>query len=223
MNESIAESVNSVNKVIKMLHYEGGAEHYFTPHPKSELKFRMIKANLRGKMFRFLTATGVFSKKRIDLGTKVLIEHMRLPERGYVLDIGCGYGAIGIAAAAFNPNLYVIMVDINKRAVKLAKRNIKINGITNAKVKCGNLYEPVKSMLFDCILSNPPISAGMKTVKTIIAEAPKYMTNGATLQMVVKSKIGKERLQQIFEESFGNFAILAKKGGYRVLMAEKNS
>jgi len=204
-----------------MFDYDKEAEHYFTPSPKSELKFRMIKTYLRGKPFRFLTATGVFSKKRIDLGTKVLVKHMLLPEKGYVLDIGCGYGVIGIAAAVFNPNLYVIMVDVNKRAVRLAKRNIKINGISNAEVRRGNLYEPVRNMLFDCILSNPPISAGMATVKTIITEAPKYMTNGATLQMVVKSKIGKERLKQIFEETFGNFRVLAKESGYRIMIAEK--
>jgi len=204
-----------------MTNYNRKVEHYFTPRPKSELKFGIIKTYLRGRPFQFLTATGVFSKKRIDLGTRVLIEHMILPEKGYVLDIGCGYGAIGISAAVFNPNLYVIMVDVNKRAVKLARRNIKINGVNNAEVRCGNLYEPVKNMLFNCILSNPPISAGIKTVKTIITEAPKYMVNGATLQMVVKSKIGRERFRQIFEETFGNFTVLAKESGYRVLMAEK--
>ena len=204
-----------------MFNHDGGAEHYFTPSPKSELKFRIIKTYLRGKPFRFLTATGVFSKKRIDLGSKVLVKHMLLPEKGYVLDVGCGYGVVGIAAAVFNPNLYVIMVDVNKRAVRLAKRNIKINRVNNAEVRRGNLYEPVKDMLFDCILSNPPISAGIATVETIITDAPKYMTKGATLQMVVKSKIGRERFKRIFEETFGNFTVLAKESGYRILMAEK--
>ncbi|MEM2183392.1 MAG: class I SAM-dependent methyltransferase [Candidatus Bathyarchaeia archaeon] len=206
-----------------MLNSNGSVEHYFIQKPKSKPEFRLIRAYLRGRDFQFMTAAGVFSKRRIDLGTKVLIEHMVLPEEGYALDIGCGYGAIGIVAAATNPKLHVIMVDVNRRAVKLAKRNIKINNIDNAEVRCGNLYEPVKGMLFDCILSNPPISAGLTTVEAIIAEAPKYMRDGATLQMVVRSKIGRERFARIFNEVFGNFTVLARESGYRILMAEKRS
>lgn len=197
------------------------ANHYFEEHPKSKLKLGIIHTSLRGIPFQFLTASGVFSKRRVDLGTRVLIESMVLPERGYVLDIGCGYGAVGIAAATFNPNLHAIMVDVNSRAVWLAKRNIEINHIKNAEVKHGNLYEPVKGLTFNCILSNPPVSAGMKTLRAIIAGAPEHLAIKGLFQMVVKSKIGKERLQSFFEETFGNFKILAIKSGYRVLMAEK--
>lgn len=196
-------------------------EHYFTPKPRSKPEYHVISAYLRGKYFRFLTSSGVFSKRRIDPGTRVLIENMVLPKRGYVLDVGCGYGAIGIAAAALNPNIHVIMVDVNKRAVKLARQNIRINGVTNAEVRPGNLYEPVRDMLFGCILSNPPISAGMDVVEAIIRDAPRHMCDGATLQIVVKSKIGRERLKRVFEGAFGNFTVLAREGGYRVLMAEK--
>lgn len=181
----------------------------------------MISVYLRGRYFKFLSSSGVFSKGHIDTGTRVLVENMVLPERGYVLDLGCGYGVIGIVAAALNPNLHVIMVDINERAVWLAKKNIKLNGITNAEVRHGNLYEPVKGILFDCILSNPPISAGMDVVETIITEAPKHMRDGATIQIVVKSKIGRERFRELFEKTFGNFTVLARESGYRVLMAEK--
>ena len=198
-----------------------GVNHYFQEHPKSKLKLGIIHTNLRGTSFQFLTASGVFSKKRVDLGTRVLIESMILPEKGCVLDVGCGYGAVGITAATFNPNLHVIMVDVNTRAVWLAKRNIEINHIKNAEVRHGNLYEPVKGLTFNCILSNPPVSAGMKTLKAIISGAPEHLAFNGVFQMVVKSKIGKERLQSFFEETFGNFKILARKSGYRVLMAEK--
>jgi len=196
--------------------------HYFAPHPKSKLKLGIIRVYLRGISFEFLTASGVFSKKQIDLGTKLLVESMILPERGYVLDVGCGYGAVGIAVATFNPDLRVVMVDVNERAVWLAKQNIERNRVSNAEAKCGQLYEPVKGLTFDCILSNPPVSAGMDTVKAIIAEAPKHMADKALFQMVVKSKIGRKRLQSFFEEAFGNFTILARESGYRVLMAKKH-
>lgn len=195
--------------------------HYFEKHPKSKLRLGIIRTNLRGIPFQFLTASGVFSKKHVDLGTRVLIESMILPERGYVLDVGCGYGVVGIAVATFNPNLYVIMVDVNSRAVWLAKKNIEINHIKNAEVRHGNLYEPIKDLTFNCILSNPPVSAGMETLKAIIFGASERLASKGFFQMVVKSKIGKERLQSFFEEAFANFKILARKSGYRVLMAEK--
>jgi len=201
--------------------FKSGINHYFSEKPKAKLRFGLIKACLCGKTFKFLTASGVFSKKRVDLGTKLLVESMILPESGLVLDVGCGYGAIGIVAAALNPELHVVMVDINERAVRLARRNIELNRVYNAEVRRGNLYEPVKGMLFNCILSNPPVSAGLATVKAIITEAPEHMTKKATFQMVVKSKVGGKRFQQIFHDTFGNCTILARESGYRVLMAEK--
>jgi len=195
--------------------------HYYTVHPKSKMRLGIIRTYLRGESFKFLTASGVFSKKRVDLGTRLLIESMILPERGYVLDVGCGYGAVGIVAAIVNSNLRVILVDVNERAVWLARQNIEINHADNAEVRRGCLYEPVKDLTFNCVLSNPPVSAGMATVKAIVTEAPKHMTSKAHFQMVVRSKIGGKRFPMIFEETFGNVEVLARKSGYRVLIAEK--
>jgi 16S rRNA G1207 methylase RsmC len=147
---------------------------------------------------------------------------MILPEEGYVLDVGCGYGAVGIAAAVFKPNLRVIMVDVNERAVRLAKQNIKINRVSNGEVRRGHLYEPVEGLVvFNCILSNPPVSAGMKIVKQIVSEAPNHMRGKALFQMVVKSKVGGKRLYSILEDAFGNVDVLGRKSGYRVLISEK--
>jgi 16S rRNA (guanine1207-N2)-methyltransferase len=146
---------------------------------------------------------------------------MALPREGRVLDIGCGYGAVGIAAAIFNPRLQVTLVDVNARAVRLARKNIEKNCAHNAEVKRGNLYESLNDLVFDCILSNPPISAGMKTVKAIICHAPGHMAREATFQMVVRSKVGGKRLQMIFKEAFGNVAVMARESGYRVLKSEK--
>ncbi len=196
-------------------------EHYFAAYPKSKARLGLIRTCLRGEPFEFLTSSSVFSKKRIDLGTRLLIESMVLPEKGDVLDVGCGYGAVGIAAAAFCPNLHVVMVDVNARAVWLARQNIELNRVGNVEVRYGYLYEPVRDLTFNCILSNPPVSAGMDTVKTIIVDAPRFMASSALFQMVVRSKIAGKKLPSIFEETFGNVEVLARKSGYRVLMAEK--
>jgi 16S rRNA G1207 methylase RsmC len=195
--------------------------HYFVEHPKSKMRLGIIHTHLRGIHFEFLTASGVFSKKRVDLGTRLLIESMVLPQEGYVLDIGCGYGAVGIAAATFNPNLRVVMVDVNERAVRLARQNAEKNYVSNVEVRRGYLYEPVKDLVFNGVLSNPPVSAGMETVKAIISEAPEHMASKALFQMVVKSKIGGKRLLMVFEEAFENIEVLARKSGYRVLMSKK--
>lgn len=197
------------------------AEHYFAALPKSEAKFGLVRTRLRGEPFEFLTASSVFSKKRVDLGTRLLIEAMVLPETGVILDVGCGYGAVGIVAAAFNSRLRVIMTDVNMRAVRLARQNIEINKVNNAEVRYGYLYEPVKELTFNRVLSNPPVSAGMETVKAIVREAPRVMASKATFQMVIRSKIGGKTLPSVFNETFGNCAVLARESGYRVLIAEK--
>jgi 16S rRNA (guanine1207-N2)-methyltransferase len=196
-------------------------EHYYAEQPQSEAKFGLIRTQLRGKPFEFVTASSVFSTKRVDLGTRVLIEAMQLPEEGCVLDIGCGYGAIGIAAAKFNPQLRVVMTDVNRRAVLLARQNAERNHARNVEAHQGNLYQPVQNQCFDCILSNPPVSAGMKTVLALIQGAPAFLSCGGTLQMVVRSKIGKKTLPNAFTEAFGNCGILAIESGYRVLMGKK--
>ena len=196
-------------------------EHYFAANPKSRPRYSLVRTYLRGRPFEFLTASGVFSKRRIDPGTRLLIESMLLPKKGCALDIGCGYGAVGVGAAAFNPSLYVILVDVNARAVWLARQNVEKNMVSNAEVRRGSLYAPVEDLTFDCILSNPPVSAGMETVRTMIAEAPRHMVCGGVFQMVLKSKIGGKRLRMVFEEAFGNVEILARESGYRVLLSRR--
>lgn len=196
-------------------------EHYFSAHPRSKPRLGTIYTYLCGKHFEFLTGSGVFSRDRVDLGTRLLIESMILPEEGYALDLGCGYGAIGVAAATFKPCVQVVMVDVNQRAVWLARQNVEKNRLNNAEVRKGRLYQPVEDLCFSTVLSNPPISAGMETVRRMIIEAPKHMTSKGTLQMVVRSKICGKRLRSYFEEVFANVDVLARESGYRVLLSEK--
>lgn len=192
-------------------------EHYFASAPKSQERFGLVRACLCGKPFEFLTASSVFSKRKIDSGTRLLIESMVLPEKGCVLDIGCGYGAVGITAAKLNPSLHLVMTDVNARAVRLAKKNVGLNRVTNIEVLYGFLYEPVQDMKFNSILSNPPVSAGMETVKAIIVGAPSVMAAGGSFQMVIRSKIGSKLLPSLFAETFGNCNIIARESGFRVL------
>ena len=194
----------------------------FSSNPKSRNKTCLISTILRNRKFEFLTSSSVFSKKRVDKGTRLLIENMVLPDEGVLLDLGCGYGAIGIVAASINPKLKVILIDVNSRAIYLTRLNLRKNRIVNAQARRGYLYEPVKDEIFNCILLNPPVSAGMNLVKKMISEAPKIMAPKSSFQMVIRSKIGEKTIPQTFIQTFGNCRIVSRSSGYRVLLGEKN-
>ena len=198
------------------------SEHYFSVSPSSTENRGLIKCNLRGLPFEFLTSSGVFSHRRIDNGTRLLVEEMELPDAGRVLDIGCGYGALGIAAARLKLKLEVWMTDINPRAVRLAEENATRNGVHNVIVKQGNLYSPVGDTMFATVVTNPPISAGItKVVEPMITHAYRYLDPGGALQLVVQSNKGGRILAEIIEETFGEAQVLARGSGYRVLKGEK--
>jgi 16S rRNA G1207 methylase RsmC len=196
-------------------------DHYFSSEPKSKERFGIVRATLCGRNFEFLTASSVFSKTKVDLGTRLLIESMVLNNSGMAFDIGCGYGVVGIVAAALNPKLHVVMSDVNVRAVRLARKNVEATRIRNAEVRHGCFYEPVEGVKFNTVLSNPPVSAGMDTVKSIVSQAPTVMADKATFQMVIRSKIGAKILPQLFCETFGGCTVLARGSGFRVLMGQR--
>jgi 16S rRNA (guanine1207-N2)-methyltransferase len=206
--------------VLRMSKDPNSVEHYFSSAPKSKERFGFVRTCICGKSFEFLTASSVFSKRKVDSGTRLLIESMVLPEEGFVLDIGCGYGAVGIAVSAFKSKLHVVMTDVNARAVRLAKKNVILNKAVNVNVRYGFFYEPVEEFKFNCILSNPPVSAGMETVKAIIAGAPNVMTVDSSFQMVIRSKIGAKLLPELFTETFGNCEVVSRESGFRVLMGK---
>ncbi len=198
------------------------SDHYFSRRPSSPEKRGLIRCRLRGMEFEFVTSSGVFSHRRIDPGTSLLIDSMELPGTGRILDVGCGYGPIGIVAARMNPGLEVWMTELNERAVGLAEENLIRNGVENAQVRRGYLYEPVEGLSFEAIVSNPPISAGMgRVVKPLVEGAFPRLINGGSLQLVVQWNKGGRTLAGLMEEKFGNVGVLGRKGGYRALSSEK--
>lgn len=195
-------------------------EHYHVRQPKSKPRLGMLRASLRGHFFEFYTSSSVFSRVRVDLGTRLLVEKMVLPDSGHILDLGCGYGPVGIAAATFNPKLHVVMVDVNERAVRLARKNAKHNEAINVEVRHGFLYEPVKESKFKAILSNPPVSAGIQIVSAMVKGAPEHLEENGLFQLVVPSKIGRRRIPAELDHVFGNVEVLARKSGYRILFSK---
>ncbi len=195
-------------------------EHYFTRRPKSKLNLRKINVTIKGIPFRFYTGSSVFSPKRIDRGTLLLIEKMEIKRESKVLDIGCGYGVIGIVVAKICPTCKVYMSDINERAIMLTLKNLKENRV-KARVRSGNLYEPWKDIKFDVILSNPPMSAGKGTCFKIIEGAYDHLEEGGNLQIVVKYRKGGKIIKEKLEEVFDKVEVMGKGGGFRVFKARK--
>jgi len=197
------------------------SEHYFSRRPSSRGSLGLVRCRMRGDAFEFLTSPGVFSYKRLDLGTRLLVESMVLPGSGRVLDVGCGYGAVGIAAARLEPGLEVWMSDVNERAVRLARLNCERNGVSCVVLE-GNLYEPVGEAVFDVVLSNPPYSAGMKRVVGPLVEgAWDRLVEGGSLQAVVRTNVGGRALRGLMEGRFGGVEVLKRGSGFRVLRSVK--
>ena len=197
-------------------------EHYYTVEPTSKLKVKVAKLVLRnGHEYLFKTPSGVYSYGRIDKATKILLDHMVVHGES-LLDLGCGYGVIGIVAKKEYPRMKVFMSDINKRAVEFAKINAKDNNV-DVDIRWGDLYEPWKDMRFDMIVCNPPIVAGKRVWMKIIEDAPEYLNDGGSLQMVAYHNKGGKRIKGYMEKVFGNVEDIWKEGGIRIYRSVKGA
>ena len=197
-------------------------QHYFTPSPDAKYKIHAVAESLRRHMYVFKTINGIFSFKKVDLGTMILIEHMTIPSGERVLlDLGCGYGPIGIVLAYESPKSQVYMIDINKRAIWSAKENIKTNIQTkNAIVLSGSYFEPIKSknLKFDGIYMNPPLRQGRKEFLKICNEVRNYLKPNGFFQFVIKKKMGASFVLDYLKKSFpsNNIEVICKRSGYWV-------
>ena len=194
-------------------------EHYYSEEQTSELKIKKIGQNIKGTAFEFYTASGIFSKDKIDRGTLALAENMIIGKNSKVLDVGCGIGALGIVAAKLFGST-VVMTDINKRAVMLAKKNAELNNV-KAEIHQGNLYEKIKDNDFNVVVSNPPNTAGKELCFQLIEESKNYLKQNGSLQIVARHNKGGKTLSNKMEEVFGNVKVVAKKSGYFVYMGVK--
>jgi len=179
-----------------------------------------IKAKLRGKDFLFHSRPGVFAKNDLDQGSKLLIETMEIKPGDTILDLGCGYGPIGIVAADLATQGRAVLIDANIRAVRLAEENIKINLITNARTFLSDGLEAVKDQQFTVVLSNPPASAGLEIFAEFGQGAFDCLRPGGKLYFVTQGRL-KEAVKRVFEKVFGNFEIAARDNKYLVSLAIK--
>lgn len=197
------------------------SEHYFSPDPMARHEEVEFTARLRGLDLRFVTDRGVFSREHIDAGSRLLIESVQVPADAVVLDLGCGYGPIGIVAARLVPQGRVYLVDVNERAAALARRNLVLNQIINAEVRVGDGTAPVRAVAFDAILLNPPVRAGKAVVWRLFDEAHAALTPGGSLWVVIGNKQGAPSVLKRLQEVFGTVQDANRGGGFRIYRAVK--
>lgn len=197
-----------------------GFEHYYTESPTSEIKERILECEFKnGHKYLFKAPTGVYGKSKIDKATRILIENASFNE-GSILDIGCGYGVIGITIKKEFNSMKVFMSDVNKRAVEYAKINAKDNN-ADVEIKSGNLFDPWEDVIFDNIIANPPIVAGKNIWMNLIEKGYKHLSNKGTLNLVAFHNKGGKRIEEYMKEIFGNVTELEKSGGIRVYKSVK--
>jgi len=197
----------------------GGRQHYFTPLPAVEVRSKLVRYLDGRDEFGFRTAPGVFSRGGVDRGTRLLLEAVRVEGAGSVLDLGCGYGIVGIVLARRAPEARVVLVDINPRAVALAAENIALNDVPNAEALCGDGCAPVAGRTFEVVAMNPPIRAGRAVVLRLIEEARACLSPGGRLYLVARTSQGAQTLGRLMGERFARVAEVERGGGFRVYEA----
>ncbi|GAF22577.1 ribosomal RNA small subunit methyltransferase C [Bacillus sp. JCM 19047] len=202
------------------------SDHYYSHSPNAKSEERTWRYTLRGHQFSFTTDRGVFSKGEVDFGSRLLIETFQAPEiDGSILDVGCGYGPIGLALAKEYRDRSVVMIDVNERASTLAEKNATVNGVANSDIRWyeNGVKDLRDSDVFASVVTNPPIRAGKETVHEIYEDAYERLLPGGELWVVIQKKQGAPSTKKKLEDLFGeeSVEVKAKDKGYFIFFARK--
>ena len=186
--------------------------HYFIENPDILTKERKLSLEIFGYKFQFLSNNGLFSHDKIDDASLLLLEKMPPLEEGSTfLDLGCGYGLLGIVLSKKH-NLALTLTDINSLALDYASKNAKLNNVT-AEAIHSDSFANIKDS-FQNITLNPPIHAGKETMYKMYEEAAQHLLPGGSLYVVIQKKHGAESTGKKLNEIFRQVNLLHKKKGY---------
>jgi 16S rRNA G1207 methylase RsmC len=180
----------------------------------------VFEADLRERRFIFHSTWGLFSPTEIDEGSRLLLDHLKVRPGDLSLDIGCGYGALGIPMAKLSPQGEVHMIDKDFVAVDYAKKNMEVNGVKNAKVYLSNGFSNVPGVKFDLIVSNLPAKVGREFLWILLEDAKAYLKPGGRICVVTISGL-REFVKRNFRDVFGNYEKVKQGRAYTVGMAIK--
>ena len=200
-------------------------QHYFIDKTHNLEDFFNFSDNVLGLNLCFRSCDSIFSKNKIDDGTRALLEAINKKCKlfGKCLDMGCGLGVISIALIKQNPTLYFDMVDINNTAVKLSKENLIANNVQhNAKVFYSNGFSEIKDE-YNFIITNPPIKTGKKLLFELMEGAYNHLKENGELILVIRKDHGMESLKKHIASIFGNCEIIDRNKGFYILKAVKSN
>ncbi len=201
-------------------------EHYYSTNPIVDHDERMIHYNINEHDYVFKTDAGVFSKNKVDFGTSLLIHTFSVPISGKILDLGCGYGSVGIIIASMLQNGEVVLSDINHRAVTLATYNINLNKqLIKEEIRIAaiqsNGFENLKHQTFDYILLNPPIRAGKSVIYNMFEKAYDYLNIDGELWIVIQKKQGAPSAIKKLKTVFFSVEEVERSNGYYIIKSKK--
>jgi 16S rRNA G1207 methylase RsmC len=195
-------------------------EHYFTADPAVPFTREPVATTVWGRRLALVSGSGVFARGRLDVGTAVLFRETRPPQRGRILDLGCGYGVIGLAIAACSPATTVTGVDVNERAVLLANENAASLGLTDRYAALTPGHVPADAT-YDEIWSNPPIRVGKQALHELLLAWFSRLAPDGRAVMVVGKNLGADSLQRWLGEQGYPTDRLASAKGFRVLESRR--
>lgn len=191
------------------------SEQYFTGKPTSESHPVDCKFEYRGHTLRFTTDAGVFSKGELDNGTRILLKALPDELHGRVLDLGCGWGPVGVSVNKTFPETDVVMSDVNERALSLSQANCKRNG-TRAQCVLSDGLDNVEGM-FDVIITNPPIRAGKQVIYRMFAQSAEKLNADGELYIVIRKQQGAESAIKYLKTLFDSVDTIEKSGGFWII------
>lgn len=195
-------------------------EHYFSADPSVAFQRAPVRAEVWGHELDLVSGSGVFAQGRVDIGTAVLFRESEPPAGGRVLDLGCGYGVIGLAVAVAVPGAVVTAVDVNQRAVLLANENAEALGVTD-RYAASTPEEVDPAATYDEIWSNPPIRIGKAALHELLLTWLPRLAPGGRAVLVVGKNLGADSLQRWLGEQGFPAERIASAKGFRVLEARR--
>ena len=197
--------------------------HYFQDDPNLASNIKEISFEINGLTMRLLTDNGVFSKNNVDEGSFAFLKVLLPLDLGkHILDLGCGYGTIGLTLAKAHEEARITLADVNPRAVALCERNAGLLNLSpRVTILQSDIYEKIEGP-YDSIVVNPPIRAGKKVTYRMYEEAKQYLIDGGSLYIVIRKAQGAESASKYIETIFGNVTLLKREKGYYIYRATKS-
>lgn len=191
------------------------SEQYFAQEPSAKSRPAPCQAVFSGHTLSFMTDGGVFSRGEMDAGTRILLSALPVPMRGRILDLGCGWGAVGVCLSKAYPECYVVSSDVNTRALALCRDNYHKNGCAGEVIESDG-FERIDGD-FDAIVTNPPIRAGKQVIYRLFSEAASRLRPGGALYIVIRKQQGAPSALAYLKTLFYNVHVIDKSGGYWVI------